>query len=118
MSLAHSREDRIDAALDDEEWGCGTSTTGLDESDLTCDDMLAITFSCVMLMASASDEISEEYFIWAENYLSCIKDEGGNYPTNVQGILNHIEFLRPGKPRSPTGECKCSEYVPDSETQT
>lgn len=62
--------------------------------------MLAVTISCVMLMASES-KVPEQHMKWAENYLKCIKTDDGNHPPNIQGILNHIRYLRePGGNKS------------------
>lgn len=61
-----------------------------DNSEDFADNMLAITISCVMLLAANVKAIPEEYMVFAERYLCCIKDENDMHPTNVQGILNHI----------------------------
>lgn len=59
-------------------------------------NMLAVTISCVMLMASDS-KVPEEHMKWAETYLKCIKTEEDQHPPNIQGILNHIRYLKDPK---------------------
>lgn len=66
-------------------------------------NLLPIAISCVMLMAAEVSSISEEYFTWTEKYLSCIKDEFGNHPPNVQGVLNHISYLQENDQRNQGG---------------
>ncbi|KAF2880038.1 hypothetical protein ILUMI_26159 [Ignelater luminosus] len=65
-----------------------------DTESFGANDVLAVTISCVMLMASDVPDIPEEYLKWAEDYLACIRDLKGNYPYNVKGILNYIRYLR------------------------
>lgn len=63
-------------------------------------NMLAVTISCVMLMAAEAN-VPEQHMKWAETYLKCIKTEEDNHPPNIQGILNHIRYLRePGRNKS------------------
>ncbi|XP_018324838.1 uncharacterized protein LOC108736775 [Agrilus planipennis] len=58
--------------------------------------MLAITISCVMLLASQAD-VSLENLTIAESYLDCMRDENGDYPPNIEGILKKICDLKKNK---------------------
>ncbi|KAF7265836.1 uncharacterized protein LOC143193961 [Rhynchophorus ferrugineus] len=60
-------------------------------------DMLAMTISIIMLLSKGYDKISESHFKWTLSYLKCIKDEFGQTPPNIQGILNHINQVTGGQ---------------------
>ncbi|KAF5304174.1 hypothetical protein FQR65_LT08068 [Abscondita terminalis] len=82
-----------------------------------CDDMLAVSISCVMMLASNAENIPDEYFVWTDNYLSRIKDENGKYPPNVKGILNHIALVRSDIPSPEVVTCRCSLYDDQGEQE-
>ncbi|GLV37173.1 hypothetical protein CBL_01997 [Carabus blaptoides fortunei] len=73
-------------------------------------NMLSVTISTIMLMASKTPNISNEYYSWTDRYLKCIKDGHGNYPPNVERILKKIENLNAKEEED--DECKCSEIIP------
>lgn len=88
------RSSRVTISNDERLTSSRTSKdTGDDIAESESLNLLPITISCIMLMASEVPGIPEEYFTWTKMYLSCIKDEFGNHPPNVQGILNHIAYL-------------------------
>lgn len=60
-------------------------------------DMLATTISCMMLMATRSSKIPEEYLICAQSYLECIKNEKKTHPPNITAILTYIKDYRRNK---------------------
>ncbi|XP_030754299.1 uncharacterized protein LOC115881077 [Sitophilus oryzae] len=62
-----------------------------------CVDMLAMTISIIMLLSKNYEKISESHYKWTLSYLKCIKDEFGQVPPNIQGILNHINQVTGGK---------------------
>ncbi|XP_031358977.1 uncharacterized protein LOC116182579 isoform X5 [Photinus pyralis] len=104
---SRSRGLRINECLKDPVFGLKKSKVHLEE----CDEMLAVTISCVMMMATDATDIPDEYFIWADNYLSRIKDNLGKNPPNVKGILDHIALLRPGLVHAVVGTCVCDEDI-------
>ncbi|KAJ8942759.1 hypothetical protein NQ314_009970 [Rhamnusium bicolor] len=55
--------------------------------------ILAITITTIMLMAAKHSDIPKEHLRWALSYLECVKDEYGNAPPNVRGIMNNIKLL-------------------------
>ncbi|XP_022918136.2 uncharacterized protein [Onthophagus taurus] len=55
-------------------------------------EMLGVTISCVMQIAANLD-VSKETLEVAKTYLRCMKDENGNKPRNIFGILNEIRKL-------------------------
>ncbi|KAL1497254.1 hypothetical protein ABEB36_008248 [Hypothenemus hampei] len=63
-------------------------------------DMLAMSISVIMLLSRGYDKISNTQYKWVISYLGCIRDEFGNIPPNVQGILNHINQLTGGEIKS------------------
>ncbi|ERL89970.1 hypothetical protein D910_07329 [Dendroctonus ponderosae] len=63
-------------------------------------DMLAMSISVIMLLSKGYAEISNTHFKWVISYLDCIRDEFGQTPPNVQGILNHINQLTGGQIKS------------------
>lgn len=89
-----SREFRLRRAIEETDW----ELTAVDETDTVVGissqlhdtiNMLAVTVSCVMLMA-ADLKVPEDYLVWSQNYLQCIKDDEGTNPPNVQGLLSEI----------------------------
>lgn len=54
--------------------------------------MLTTVISTILLMATDS-KIPCVHLDWTQKYLNCIKDENGNHPPNVQGILNHMRYI-------------------------
>ncbi|KAK5644909.1 hypothetical protein RI129_006209 [Pyrocoelia pectoralis] len=108
-----SRGKLINECLKDPKFSLKKSKVRLEE----CDEMLAITISCVMMMAANATDIPEEYFIWADNYLSRVKDNLGEYPPNVKGVLNHIAFLRPnlGEAVAETEDIELSEVAEEDD---
>lgn len=79
--------------------------------------MLSIVISTVLLMATDS-KIPCVHVDLTQKYLNCIRDEYGNHPPNVQGILNHIRYLmgeREEKPKSKKSlSCKSSKSSQNS----
>ncbi|XP_057663910.1 uncharacterized protein LOC130898545 [Diorhabda carinulata] len=55
-------------------------------------DLLAITISTIMLLAAGHDSIPIEHQRWTLSYLENIRDEFGNNPPNVTGIINHLKM--------------------------
>lgn len=100
-----SRGLRINECLKDPVFSFKQSSIHPDQ----CDEMLAVTISCVMMMATDATDIPNEYFIWAQNYLSRIKDNLGKNPPNVKGVLDHIALLRPNLVDAVVGTCVCDE---------
>ncbi|KAF5278481.1 hypothetical protein FQA39_LY05970 [Lamprigera yunnana] len=98
-----SRSKRIIESMKKEPFSLKKSKVKVDE----CDDILAATISCVMMMAIGAHDIPEESLIWADNYLSRIKNVNGEYPPNVMGILNHIKSLRSDLTNVDVGACRC-----------
>lgn len=100
------------------------SVTQIEEPDLVLGisdpvydtmNLLATTISCVMLLASGVNNMPEDYLIWTEQYLECIKNPDGRHPPNILGILNHIQLLkqsRAGKKK------KCSNKTCQSKTKS
>lgn len=103
---AYSRSSRIDAAtkeilvqqgLNEIDWTTTAtepqhSVIGIYNPLNDSITMLSIVISTVLLMATDS-KIPCIHLDWTKKYLNCIKDEYGNHPPNVQGILNHIRLL-------------------------
>uniref|UniRef100_A0A6P7F5D7 Uncharacterized protein LOC114326486 n=1 Tax=Diabrotica virgifera virgifera TaxID=50390 RepID=A0A6P7F5D7_DIAVI len=58
-------------------------------------DLLAITLSTVMLLAAGHAEIPKEHQRWTLSYLENVRDQFGNNPPNVRGIINHMNMLDP-----------------------
>ncbi|XP_072377433.1 uncharacterized protein [Diabrotica undecimpunctata] len=58
-------------------------------------DLLAITLSTVMLLAAGHAEIPKEHQRWTLSYLENVRDQFGNNPPNVRGIINHMKMLDP-----------------------
>ncbi|CAH1970234.1 unnamed protein product [Acanthoscelides obtectus] len=57
-------------------------------------DLLAATFSVVMVMANGKGgDIPRNHLRWALSFLENVKDEFGNAPPNVQGIINNIKLI-------------------------
>lgn len=54
--------------------------------------MLQIVISTTLLLASDL-KVPCVHLEWTRYYLECIKDEYGNRPPNIQGILNHIRYV-------------------------
>lgn len=63
-------------------------------------DMLAMSISVIMLLSRGYDQISETQFKWVISYLDCIRDEFGQRPPNIQGLLNHVNEMTGGKIKS------------------
>lgn len=89
-----SREFRLRRAIEETDW----ELTAVDETDTVVGisnvmhdtiNMLAVSISCVMMMA-ADIKVPEDYLVWAQSYLQCIKDDEGLNPPNIQGIINEI----------------------------
>lgn len=74
-------------------------------------DMLAMSISVIMLLSRGYDQISETQFKWVISYLDCIRDEFGQRPPNIQGLLNHINEMTGGKIKSYREER--DDYEPD-----
>lgn len=55
--------------------------------------ILSITISSIMLMAVDYKDLSKDHLRWTLSYLECVKDEYGNYPPNVRGIMNQIKLI-------------------------
>lgn len=103
-----SREFRLKRAIEETDW----ELTAVDETDTVVGisnvlhdtiNMLAVTISCVMMMA-ANLQVPEDYLNWAQRYLECIKDEENTNPQNVLGILGEV-MKRQDNPnyKSPVG---------------
>lgn len=58
-------------------------------------DLLSTTIGAVMCLATNSN-CPQQNLKWAFSYLDLIKDEYGQSPPNVQGILNHIQQVARG----------------------
>lgn len=98
------REFRLKRAVESKDW----TIQGIDDTDTLIEisnpiqdtlNMLAVTISTIMMMAAQVNDIEDVYLDWATKYLNCIvdeEDEDFNRPPNVQGILNHILFLKMG----------------------
>ncbi|CAH1378958.1 unnamed protein product [Tenebrio molitor] len=87
-----SKDFRVMTALDE--------TESLNSEDVTMPNplkdamyMFGVTVSSLIMMAANHPNIPPEYLDWTENCLSCIRDDFGNHPPNVQGILNHLKYL-------------------------
>lgn len=103
-----SREFRISRAYP--EWSDSEmEAEGMHDPVADSMSMLATTISCVMLLAAGVHQIPEEYYIWTERYLDCMRDPQMRYPPNILGILNHIEMLRQGKKDPPPTEKPCKQ---------
>ncbi|GJQ75660.1 hypothetical protein Trydic_g17735 [Trypoxylus dichotomus] len=94
LSAATSREFRIKRAIEEADW----ELTAVDETETVVGissilqdtiNMLAVSVSCVMLMA-ADLPVPEDYLVWAQTYLQSIKDEDEMNPPNIQGIIGEI----------------------------
>lgn len=110
-----SREFRLKRAIEETDW----EVTAVDETDTVVGistilqdtiNMLAVTISCVMMMA-ADLRVPEDYLVWAQSYLQCIRDEEGTNPPNIQGLINEIIKRRdpnyePAPAPSPSSEIR------------
>lgn len=81
-------------------------------------DMLAMTISVIMLLSRGYGQISKTHFKWVISYLDCIRDEFGQTPPNVQGILNYINQLTGGEIRSYLDDEDVNEPEELSDRQT
>ncbi|KAK4875760.1 hypothetical protein RN001_012182 [Aquatica leii] len=107
LSLPASRSKTLQEAFKDKQFIFKKTEAKIDD----CDEMLAITISCVMMMASNTNDIPDEYFVWADNYLSRIKDGNGKLPPNIEGILNHMALVRSDIPNPEVVTCRCEYYI-------
>lgn len=55
--------------------------------------ILSIVISTIMLLSVGYKDITKDHLRWTLSYLECVKDELGNYPPNVRGIMNHIKVI-------------------------
>ncbi|XP_060520615.1 uncharacterized protein LOC132698516 [Cylas formicarius] len=84
-------------------------------------DLLSILMSTVMLLSKRHEKIPENFYRWSLAYLKCVKDDFGRAPPNVQGIINHINYITGGKvtsiledePLVPGKKFRISELQPE-----
>lgn len=119
-----SRDFRIQTALDE-----STSIPSLEPAiPNPLNDsvyMLGVTISNLIMMATNKSDIPEDYCDWTVKYLECIRDDFGNHPPNVQGILNHIHYLQsggtvsgPSQAPAPPIQEEAPAETPEDEEQT
>lgn len=97
-----SKEFRVQTALDD--------AFSINSEDITLPNeikdamyMLGVTISSIILMA-ANHSLSKEHIEWTKHCLESIRDDFGNHPPNVQGILNHMKTIQPAAEAEAEGE--------------
>ncbi|RZC39761.1 hypothetical protein BDFB_007654 [Asbolus verrucosus] len=88
-----SREFRVQTALDE--------TESLESQEATLPNplkdamyMFSVSISSLIMMAAGHASMTQEYAEWTKKCLECVRDDFGNHPPNVQGILNHINYLQ------------------------
>ncbi|KAJ3642335.1 hypothetical protein Zmor_025131 [Zophobas morio] len=88
-----SKEFRVQTALDEDDVSIDSEDATLPNPLKDAMYMFGVTISTLMMMASKQPDIPKNYMVWTKQCLECIRDDFGNHPPNVQGILNHIRFL-------------------------